>query len=96
MGCDYYIYKYLKIKFSSIFILPLYIELERDRGYFNCYLDEDDPDYDKKYKKNIFSTESEIKKINLDTNKTNTEQMEEIVVKYSNIKDKINKLWNKI
>lgn len=56
MGCDYYIYKYLKIKFSSIYILPLYIELERDIGYFNFYLDEDDDDYDKKYKKYVKET----------------------------------------
>lgn len=56
MGCDYYIYKYLKIKFSSIYILPLYIELEKERGYFNFHLDEDDDEYDKKYKKYVQET----------------------------------------
>ena len=47
MGCDYYIYKYLKINFQSI--LSLFIELEKDRGYFDFYLDEDDIDYEEKY-----------------------------------------------
>ena len=51
MGCDYYICKYLKINFQSI--LSLLIELERDRGYFNFDLDEDDIDYDKKYEKYV-------------------------------------------
>jgi predicted NUDIX family phosphoesterase len=52
MGCDYYIYKYLIIKLNNN-NFPLFIELEKDRGYFNFELDEDDPDYDKKYKKYI-------------------------------------------
>lgn len=51
MGCDYYICKYLKINFQSI--MPLFIELERDSGYFYFNLDEDEPDYDKKYKKYV-------------------------------------------
>lgn len=51
MGCDYYICKYLKINFQSI--LPLFIELERDQGYFSFDLDEDEPDYDEKYEKYI-------------------------------------------
>ena len=54
MICDYYICKYLKIEFQSI--LPLFIELEKDRGYFNFYLDEDEPDYDKKHKKYLEET----------------------------------------
>jgi hypothetical protein len=56
MGCDYYIYKYLKINFGCIF--PIYIQLEKDRGYFdfNLDLDEDDPDYNKKYKKYVKET----------------------------------------
>jgi len=51
MGCDYYICKYLKINFQSI--LPRFIQLERDQGYFNFDLDEDDADYDEKYEKYI-------------------------------------------
>lgn len=51
MGCDYYICKYLKINFQSI--LSLFIELDRDKGYFYFDLDEDDPDYNKKYKKYV-------------------------------------------
>jgi len=51
MGCDYYICKYLKIKFQSI--SPLFIQLEKDIGYFNFCVDEDDPDYDEKYEKYI-------------------------------------------
>ena len=49
MGCDYYICKELKINFQSR--LSLFIELEKDRGYFDFDLDEDDPHYNKKYKK---------------------------------------------
>jgi len=52
MGCDYYIYKYLKIKFNNN-NFPLFIQLEKDLGFFDFDLDEDDPDYDKKYKKYI-------------------------------------------
>lgn len=51
MGCDYYIYKYLKINFQSI--MSLFIELERDKGYFYFNLDEDDPKYDDEYKKYV-------------------------------------------
>lgn len=49
MGCDYYIVKQLEIDFHYG-IDPLFIELERDRGYFDFSfsLDEDDPDYDAK------------------------------------------------
>lgn len=48
---DYFISKNLKIKFKSI--LPMFIQLEKVRGYFNFYLEEDDPDYDEKYKKYV-------------------------------------------
>jgi len=51
MGCDYYICKYLKIKFQNN--LPSYILLEKDIGYFNFNEDEDDTDYDKKYTKYV-------------------------------------------
>jgi hypothetical protein len=53
MGCDYYIYKYLKIKFQNN--LPLYIQLEKDIGYFNFNEDDDDDDdeYDKNYTKYV-------------------------------------------
>jgi hypothetical protein len=48
MGCDYYISKHVIINIKNNF--PLYIELERDYGYFHFYKDEDDPNYDKEYK----------------------------------------------
>lgn len=52
MGCDYYIVKEIEIDFKNS-IFPLHIELERDSGYFNFSLDEDDPDYDEKEKEYI-------------------------------------------
>jgi len=51
MGCDYYIYKYLKINFQGI--LPLFIKIEEEKGYFNFYLDEDDNNYEEKYEKYV-------------------------------------------
>lgn len=47
MGCDYYITKQIEIDFHYS-IHPLFIELERDQGYYCFSLDEDDPDYDEK------------------------------------------------
>jgi hypothetical protein len=47
MGCDYYICKHLKINFQNSDSLK--IQLEEDKGYFNFYFDEDEPDYDLKY-----------------------------------------------
>jgi chromosomal replication initiation ATPase DnaA len=38
---------------ESKIILPLFIQLEEDSGYFNFDLDEDDPDYDEKYEKYV-------------------------------------------
>jgi hypothetical protein len=55
MGCDYYISKFLKIKFvNSTF--ELMITLERDTGYYSFSMDEDDPDYDEKYEEYIKET----------------------------------------
>jgi len=52
MGCDYYIIKTLRIYFQNI--LPLYIQVERSRGdFFFGLLDEDEPDYEEKYKEYI-------------------------------------------
>ncbi len=50
----------------------------------------------KKIQKGIFSTDSNIKLDKSDKNKTKVELANEINLKYSNIKEKINKLWNKI
>lgn len=52
MGCDYYICKYLEISFEND-KNTLYIEIECDKGYFNFSLDEDDLDYDKKYREYV-------------------------------------------
>ena len=54
MGCDYYICKYLEIKF--LYLDSTRIDLERDYGYYNFSLDEDDPDYDIKYKEYVEET----------------------------------------
>jgi len=51
MGCDYYITKYLYVKFDDS--ISFYIELERDRGYFDFSMDEDEPNYEEKYKEYI-------------------------------------------
>jgi len=51
MGCDYYINKYLEIKFQNK--NSLRIELESNRGYYSFSLDEDDPDYDEKYQEYV-------------------------------------------
>jgi len=55
MGCDYYIVKALEIDFNYS-ISSRFIELERNRGYFNFDLDEDDPNFDKLYKEYIRDT----------------------------------------
>jgi hypothetical protein len=52
MGCDYYIVKVIEIRFYNS-LSPIRIELERDRGYFNFDIDEDDPLYDEKEKEYI-------------------------------------------
>jgi hypothetical protein len=50
MGCDYYIQKYLYIHYKDN--STDYITLSKDRGYFyfSSDLDEDDPDFEIKYK----------------------------------------------
>lgn len=55
MGCDYYIVKSLEIDFNYS-ISSRFIELERNRGYFDLDLDEDDPNFDKLYKEYILDT----------------------------------------
>lgn len=55
MGCDYYIYKILEISFHYG-ICDLHIDLERDYGYYYFSLDEDDPNYDEKYKEYVEET----------------------------------------
>lgn len=45
MGCDYYSVKALEITLKEERI-PLLIELERDYGYFDFFLDSTDPDYE--------------------------------------------------
>ena len=54
MGCDYYICKYLEIKFQYMDYTT--IELEHDSGYYHFSLDEDDPDYDDKYEEYVKET----------------------------------------
>jgi len=55
MGCDYYISKFLKIKFvNSRFELK--ITLETDKAYYYFSLDEDDPTYDEQYQEYIEQT----------------------------------------
>ena len=50
MGCDYYIYKYLKINFHNLNFFPLLIQIECEDGYYYpYYLDEDDPNYENEY-----------------------------------------------
>jgi hypothetical protein len=64
MGCDYYICKYLEITFKNGNFTT--IELERDSGYYHFSLDEDDPDYDTKYKEYVEETlEPSIKPITI-------------------------------
>jgi hypothetical protein len=53
MGCDYYIIRYLKVTFEDSTSFD--IELERDRGYFDFYMDEDEPNYEEKYREYIQS-----------------------------------------
>jgi len=48
MGCDYFISKFLEIKFVNS-MSEITIELEIDKGYYSFSLDEDDPMYDEKY-----------------------------------------------
>lgn len=55
MGCDYYIDKFLKVKFENRMDYII-IDLESDRGYFDFSLDEDDPNYDEKYEKYVEET----------------------------------------
>jgi hypothetical protein len=55
MGCDYYIVKALEIDFNYS-ISSRFIELERNSGYFNFDLDEDDPNFDTLYKEYIYET----------------------------------------
>jgi hypothetical protein len=53
MGCDYYIEKFLYIMFKDSYDTS-YITLEINSGYFyDISLDEDDPKYNKEYKKMI-------------------------------------------
>jgi len=53
MGCDYYIYKSLEIDFNYS-IDSVFIELSMERGYFyELHIDEDDPEYEEKYKESI-------------------------------------------
>lgn len=54
MGCDYYINKYLRIKFQNID--TWYIQVEEQKGYFNFYLDNDDYEYDEKYSEYVEET----------------------------------------
>ena len=51
MGCDYYIVKVLNIYYNDNDYLR--VELERERGYFNYYYDEDEEDYEDKVNKYI-------------------------------------------
>ena len=55
MGCDYYICKFLEIKFVNT-MFSLTIDLETDRGYYSFSLDEDDPTYDEKYTEYVEKT----------------------------------------
>lgn len=50
MGCDYYICKCLQIRTSTKLFT---IELERQRGYFQFYLDEDHPNYEEEFEKYV-------------------------------------------
>ena len=60
MGCDYYIIKYLEVTLEDS--TSFQIELERDNGYFDFYMDEDEPNYEEKYKDYIQLTLSDIMK----------------------------------
>ena len=51
MGCEYYINKYLKMNFQSI--ETWYVQIEKNNGYFYFDLDEDDYEYDEKYKEYV-------------------------------------------
>ena len=55
MGCDYFIEKFLEIKFVNT-MSYFTIDLEIERGYYSFSLDEDDPMYDEKYKEYVEKT----------------------------------------
>ena len=52
MGCDYFIEKFLEIKFVNT-MSYFTIDLEIERGYYSFSLDQDDPTYDEKYKEYV-------------------------------------------
>lgn len=92
MGCDYYICKCLEIKFHSLFSLT--IDLERDNGYFNFYLDEDDPNYNTEYEEYVKKTLENCMNpiIIYENNQFNTKKLEE---KYKFLIDEELKSYNK-
>ena len=55
MGCDYFIEKFLEIKFVNT-MFSLTIDLEIDKRYYSFSLDEDDPMYDEKYTEYVEKT----------------------------------------
>jgi hypothetical protein len=55
MGCDYFIEKFLEIKFVNI-MFSLTMVLEIDKGYYSFSLDEDHPTYDEKYTEYVEKT----------------------------------------
>ena len=77
MGCDYYICKYLEIKFLYMDFTT--IDLEVDPGYFHFSEDVDDPDYDSKYKEYIIETlEPRMKPIIIyENNKFTTQKLQD-------------------
>ena len=92
MGCDYYICKFLEITFT--YGNYTMIELERDYGYYNFSLDEDDPNYDAKYKEYVQETlEPNMKPITIyEDNEFQTKKLED---KYKSLIEEELETYNK-
>jgi hypothetical protein len=96
MGCDYYIDK--SLYFYDFENIPFaFIHLERVRGYYNYYKDEDEPDYD--YKSYIEETltpsmEPIVIYSNYTFNKLSFEKKYKKLIEYE--LNNCNKEWNDI
>jgi hypothetical protein len=53
MGCDFYIIKFLNIYYNNK--TESFIDLDREKGYYHYWFDEDEEDYEKKRKEYIES-----------------------------------------
>lgn len=91
MGCDYYISKYLLVEFQDL--SSIFIELELERGYYTFSVDEDDPNYDKKYEEYVYETLNVDCKLIIIYNE-NHFRTNELKIKYKNLIDYELNLYN--